>query len=406
VLHKILFFLERLAKTGSHFSEIALMGIFLAFQFGFSVPAMANHNLKIDPKTTWHRLQAAQDALASGYMGALAMQSQILSELGAQLAHAEMDFFKSPQNFYILLLYLVHGGNPEHVRHITENPPPAEIDRLLVDAVLAYAQSREGDFHAALGGKDIDDRTWPTALRASLYLALTPYIARKDPVLADARLDYVRLVAPGSLYEEAALRRQVKIAAILGNKAKMALLIRHYAARFPKSPYMRDFWAEVADALSLSKEMLLEDEITMLLAEMPTKLRYHTRLRLARLNLIEAKLEQANAHARAAQALASAQGFDDSLAHFYQLATLVATTKAASALEGLQAIKIESLPEQDQALAIAARNVAEAIALQPTDIDHHENIEQEQQQDQQIDNFLHPIENQLAEIDALLESGK
>jgi len=113
------------------------------------------------------------------------------------------------------------------------------------------------------GGADLDDSNWPRALRASLYLALTPYITRKDPALAETRLDYIRLVAPGSLYEEAALRRQVKITAMRGDEEKMKTLVRHYATRFAASPYMRDFWAEVAESLALSRDSLSTREITL-----------------------------------------------------------------------------------------------------------------------------------------------
>jgi len=375
-------------------------------------PCLANHH---NPIETLQKLQEVQDQIARGDLKALDAQLRILSELGAQLKHMDEVFFSNPKNFYIVLLYLVHGGNPEHVRHILEQTPPEEINKNLIEAIMAYAQGREGDFHAALngGGADLDDANWPRALRASLYLALTPYIARKDPALAESRLDYIRLVAPGSLYEEAALRQQVKIIAKRGDEEKLKILVRHYATRFANSPYMRDFWAEVAESLGLMRNTLTTQSMERFLSEMPEKLRYPTYLRFARQALIEAKKDETIFYAQEAQKLANSQELSDNLARFYQLAALSATEQANTVRQELQDIQLESLPPRDRPLMVAARNVAETIAahFNVTNAQAHDGqpeiiLSEEEEHDSRIESILDPVQKKLDEIDTLLENER
>jgi len=93
-------------------------------------PCLALHN----PLETLQKLQAVQDQLARGDTKALDGQARILGELGAQLEHMDEDFFDNARNFYVVLLYLVHGGNPEHVRHILTKTPPEGVDKNLIEA--------------------------------------------------------------------------------------------------------------------------------------------------------------------------------------------------------------------------------------------------------------------------------
>jgi len=389
------------------------LAISLTCHVGLLAPAMADHHPITTPIATLQRLQEAQDKLAKGDANALTAQARLLEELGAQLGHTNPAIFDEAKNFYILMLYLIHGGTLENVNHILERKYPAQVDETLVEAVIAYAQGREGDFHSALGASDTDlnDANWPTSLRASLYLALTPYIIRKDPKLADARLDYVRLIAPGSLYEETALRRQVRLTALLGNEKKLDSLVRNYVERFPHSPYMRDFWTELVEALSLTKNNFSQETIETLLARMPEKLRYPTYLRLARFSLIEGHLKQAEKYAHTAQKLAQAQGLETILPQFYQWAAQAPTVEAGKVKNILQSINLEMLPERDRALAMAVHNIAEAIVAQPDEIDQETasplpTAKEQQEQDERIEKILQPIQKQIDEIDTLLENGK
>ena len=69
---------------------------------------------------------------------------------------------------------------------------------------------------------------------------------RRDPKAAVADLDWARLVAPGGLVEEAALRREIALLAEARAAPRVALLTRQYADRFSASPYAPDFFRDLA----------------------------------------------------------------------------------------------------------------------------------------------------------------
>jgi len=383
-------------------------GITFLCQMLYPCQIMANSS----PLAILRKLQATQDSLAHGDKSAQATQMRLLSEWGAQLAQADEHYLDERPNFYAVLLYLIHGGNPEHVQHLLDkaftDKNIKESDHQLLEGVFAYAQGREIDFHVALGAEYLDDTGWSSSLRASLYLALTPYMARKNPEIADSRLDYIRLIAPGSLFEEAALRYQIKVVAKLENRDKLLRLVRHYTMRFSDSPYLRDFWTEVVEAVSIMQDVLGQEDIDALLALMPEKLRMIAYLQFARLALIEGRLEQAANNAHSAEKLGLAQGSDTTLAQFYQLAAQAPTIKAHQVQMQLQEITPESLPERDRALIEAARNVARSIAVLPTHISEEMTKAAATLQDDrlQADDFLQQIQTQIDKIDALLEKNR
>ena len=101
----------------------------------------------------------------------------------------------------------------------------------------------------------------PIELVASIYLVTATQLAAIDAGTALKRLDYIRLNAPGTLLEEAALRRGLIIAARLGDKDKVRLLARNYLQRFAFSPYSEDFFRQLVDALMEIKDKISNEEI-------------------------------------------------------------------------------------------------------------------------------------------------
>src|SRR5208283_2275619 len=69
---------------------------------------------------------------------------------------------------------------------------------------------------------------------------------RGDLRAAVADLDWARLVSPGGLVEEAALRREIALLAEAQDAPRVALLARQYADRFALSLYAPDFFRDLA----------------------------------------------------------------------------------------------------------------------------------------------------------------
>src|SRR5208337_5212645 len=62
--------------------------------------------------------------------------------------------------------------------------------------------------------------------------------------------DLSRLLAPGGLVEEAALRREITLLAEAKDVRRVAMLTRQYSTRFAASLYAADFFRELAGAIA------------------------------------------------------------------------------------------------------------------------------------------------------------
>ena len=74
----------------------------------------------------------------------------------------------------------------------------------------------------------------------------------RDSAKAIELLDLARLLAPGTLVEEAALRREIMLEADQHQVERVALLARQYASRFGASVYAEGFLQTLAGALAQS----------------------------------------------------------------------------------------------------------------------------------------------------------
>src|SRR5690606_33344903 len=108
---------------------------------------------------------------------------------------------------------------------------------------LAYAEGRDDEARAHLLG--VDARRLDPGLAGAVALVQSALVADTDPKRASEFLDQARLLAPGTLVEEAALRRQILLLPSIGQLHRLVLLTR-YVRRFGKSYYARAFWRQLA----------------------------------------------------------------------------------------------------------------------------------------------------------------
>ena len=73
-----------------------------------------------------------------------------------------------------------------------------------------------------------------------------PSCAEKEPAKALAYLDDARLLAPGTLIEEAAFRRQIALIASAGDGERYEMMVARYLRRFPNSVYAGNFRQQFA----------------------------------------------------------------------------------------------------------------------------------------------------------------
>ncbi|CBI76161.1 putative flagellar motor protein [Bartonella clarridgeiae 73] len=351
-----------LQKTETEFQEVFVTQL----DHKIKEPSMLSEVVISEPIQFVRSLQNLQDKIISGQEEVLQEQLQLLEEIGDKFLTFDSDVWKDDNNLYALLIYLFNGGNPRVVQIILEKYGKGVISQNIMDCALAYASHKRAAFVKAYTQLTEEDvRSIPPALFASVVLSTVVNIIEKDPILALKQLDQIRLFAPGTLFEEGAIRRELKVASILGETDLLALLVRHYAHRFWKSPYAHDFWHEFTPAILQIDEKLSVEQLETLVSYAPTKVQFITYMEVSRAALIDARMEKAQLSAQKALTLAHEIDVDDTSARLYYAMSLAGSITAQESIQMLQNITYKDLSKKDRFLFTAAQAVAKRVISSP-----------------------------------------
>ena len=149
---------------------------------------------------------------------------------------------------------------------------------------------------------NIDPRSVSLRLAGQLAYSESVLKTGRSPDDAIRLLDWARLLAPGSLVEEAALRREILLAGDQRQGDRVILLARQYVSRFPRSIYA-DIFILGLSAASV-RYRLLDDILNLrkfetLLMPATANQRRDFLLKISRVQTINGKYEVAGAAARA-----------------------------------------------------------------------------------------------------------
>ncbi|WP_297326505.1 chemotaxis protein [uncultured Bartonella sp.] len=311
-------------------------------------------------------LESLQDDIASGQPGALQMQPRVLADIGEKFLTQDPATWENAQNLYAALTYLFNGGNPNIVETILKNAPEGIIPQNYIAGALAYAHHKKNAFMKAFDDLPENDDQIPAPLLLSITLSTVSDMAEVDPEKTSERLNWVRLAAPGSLFEEAAIRRQIKVATMIGDQNLFRLLTRNYVTRFSKSPYANEFWRDFAVSLSLMDKQLDDKQLSEFVNYAPETIQLVIYLKISRAALIDARMQRAHFGAEKALNLAQNLNVDDTSARLYYAASAVGSTAAEDAGEMLKTISVNDLSEKDRPLLMAAKAVAKGVVLDKT----------------------------------------
>jgi len=347
--------LRRLLSAGAAVSAILAV----------AAPAWAENMDDLAPYKMIRSLQYVQDTVAIGDHSAMEMQRFLLETIDNRLRTADPSIFDDPRNVDAALVYAMSGGNPETLELLVANDVGGHFDPRLTDAVRSY-----------LGGRGVQSvkslaEIFPEYKRSRIgpYLALVSAnsVLRKDPALALGYFDWARLTAPGTIVEEAALRRSIHVAGEAGWVDRSMVYANRYARRFLRSPYASQF-ADLFVKLAVDHfEAIAEDDILEILSFMDVPRQREVYLRMARLAAISGKNRLASLAADRAQALAGdGESVPKVLADLYSGLASVPSGDVADAMQAIIAIPDDKLSVKDRALKAAARAVAEEVLRLPT----------------------------------------
>jgi len=190
-------------------------------------------------------------------------------------------------------------------------------------------------------------------------------IAKDDPGEALRLLDKARVMLPGTLIEEAALRRALILTRQMADIEKFAYLSSEYIWRFPKSEYFESFRQQFASAVvqfSLADDSKVSHQTGMLIAMLDPSSQLPLYLQIGYRGIIVGKAGAALAAAAKAKQLSESGSTERARADLYEAAALSLTGHLEAAIEELNTVDLRRLPRQDRELKEAAAALAKMIS--------------------------------------------
>ena len=206
---------------------------------------MTAHGLPVELTRT---LQLLQDRIARGSTQAHVAQRQLLGHIEQRLTALDPETWAEAENVRAAVTFALAGGGPAVLRALLTSGKATEAEQPLALGALAYLEGREREARAKLAG--IDPRTMPAGLAGQLALTQSALMVREAPAKSLELLDLARLLAPGTLVEEGALRRQIFVVAQGGDARRFEALSIQYLRRFRHSVYAGNFRQRFAAALT------------------------------------------------------------------------------------------------------------------------------------------------------------
>jgi chemotaxis protein MotC len=192
-----------------------------------------------EPEILIRRLQDLQERVARGDAASYAEQPQLLHLIAQRFEAQPPEIWAKRQDARALILYLLSGGASSVGRKILDAHHFAATETPLAKGAIAYLEGVDGVDRDTL--LNLDPLALDVSLGAHVAFVQSILLAGFDRAKAVAKLDLARLLVPGGLVEEAALRREAGLLSETAEFDKFAGLSRQYWERFRNSPYAANF---------------------------------------------------------------------------------------------------------------------------------------------------------------------
>ncbi|MBY3124641.1 chemotaxis protein MotC [Rhizobium laguerreae] len=338
---------------------------FMALGLAMLSPAAANAQDPDDlaPYKMLRSLQFVQDSVVTGDHSAGEMQRFMLGTIDTRLRTVEPSIFDDDRNVDAALIYTMSGGNPQTLEYLIAHDVNGYFDNRVTDVLRKYLSGKGLLVAKTLqeAAKEYRDK------KIGPYLALiggNVLIATKPTDALDL-YDQARLAAPGTIVEEAALRRSLAICVDKGMLDRGMAYSQRYVRRFLHSPYASQF-ADLFVTLVVGHDHDVKpQDVIDILSFMDAPRQREVYLRIARAAAISGKPELARMAVGRVQSLGGTDNAFGPLADFYGGMAGLPTEDIDQAAKNVSGIDGNALSRRDQALQEAARSVAEQILRAP-----------------------------------------
>ncbi len=168
----------------------------------------------LPPYKMLRSLQFVQDSVVLGDNSAGEMQRFMLTTLDDRLRKADKSVFDDDRNVDAVMIYAMSGGNPSTLEYLMSRDVDGRFDNRVADLLRKYLSGKGLLVVNSLAdtAKEYRDK------KIGPYLSLVAgnVMMAKNPKAALQLFDWARLTAPGTIVEEAALRRSVTLTADAG----------------------------------------------------------------------------------------------------------------------------------------------------------------------------------------------
>ncbi len=338
-----------------------LMGVSLLLAAGH-----AEAQSDLPPAKILRSLQFVQDSVVMGDHSARDMQKFLLSAFDTTLRTSDMSVFSDTKNADAALIYIMSGGNPATLNYLVAKDVQGYFDSRVVNVLQKYLSGRGGLVDKVVS--DLIPEYRNNRLGPYLMLIAGNIAYTKDPAAALPFFDDARLSAPGTIIEEAALRRSIMATMQLKQPEKGMVYARKYAVRFLHSPYASQF-ADLFVSLAIdSFGPVTTKDIGEIAELMDAERAQEIYLRIARQASLQGKMELAQFAAEKANGIAEDTGDTtrEPLSKLYSGLSDISGQDVLAAQEKLASIPESELSPRDLALRDAAKTIAEQIMQPPS----------------------------------------
>ena len=268
-------------------------------------------------------------------------------------------------------IFVLSGGDVSILAPLGENLAPKTNDKKLFDGVVAYGKGEMAKAESIL--LSLDATRFDAMLGGHLSLTQAMLTSRTNPERAFEYFEQARLLLPGTLVEEAALRQIAVLAARTSNKEKLSTTAISYLTRFRRSAYVAGFETQLAfhivrlpggDGLAVLQELLAAHPKGWGRC-LPCFL-----TAIAEQAIILGKVELANAAARAAMRLVAEGAPEKQRLLLYAGAALIVTDDYVNGEEALNSVRKKDLDQKDKELLAASLALAAKLRATPMLLSH------------------------------------
>ncbi|KZK91987.1 MULTISPECIES: hypothetical protein [unclassified Pseudovibrio] len=329
-------------------------------------PASAQMVSTADPDLMVLELQILQDEIIKGNLEAYNLLQPSLIVIGRRFLRLDPEIWKLEKNSRAAVSFMLSGGSGSVFQELAVQGVKFTGDPNLFAGAMAYSQgNRQMALNLLL---KVDPITLPVAVAGQVALAQAILISNNDPAGAQRYFDLARLMMPGTLVEESALRRQAPMVAELGDTEKFERLSRRYLFQYSSSVFASEFRDTVADVISGSDYLKQEDEwdrVFQLVSEFDEESQSILLLRLAKAALISGNTAFAVKGSAAFLELNSDDAERVSEAKLYLSAAKASGEEWEQAISGLVEVKAADLSAGNQLIQAAAIAMANTIREWP-----------------------------------------